>query len=148
MSFTGDGIAIPVVPKPSNAKLQQLAAHVTAVPAHGTQQLSVFANAPVDNVDTSLKAGPRGPVSIDDPVARERISHFDHERIPERVVHARGVGAHGVFKLHVSRHRHKNQRDPLIMPYADLTLGCNLRKSSNRHISRNTHVCSFQHRIR
>jgi len=39
-----------------------------------------------------MRAGPRGPTTIDDPGARERISHFDHERIPERVVHARGAG--------------------------------------------------------
>lgn len=50
-------------------------------------------------LQTSLRAGPRGPTSISDPVARERISHFDHERIPERVVHARGAGAHGKVTL-------------------------------------------------
>ena len=47
--------------------------------------------------DHSLKAGPRGPVLLQDHHLREKITHFDHERIPERVVHARGVGAHGVF---------------------------------------------------
>ncbi len=48
----------------------------------------------------SLKAGPRGPTLLEDFVLREKITHFDHERIPERVVHARGCGAHGFFKLH------------------------------------------------
>ncbi|WP_433153436.1 catalase [Actinomadura nitritigenes] len=48
--------------------------------------------------DHSLKAGPRGPVLLQDHHLREKITHFDHERIPERVVHARGAGAHGVFK--------------------------------------------------
>ncbi|MFV0622941.1 catalase [Sphingomonas sp. ac-8] len=47
----------------------------------------------------SLKAGPRGPVLLEDFILREKIFHFDHERIPERVVHARGFGAHGYFEL-------------------------------------------------
>ena len=46
----------------------------------------------------SLKAGERGPTLIEDFHYREKMQHFDHERIPERIVHARGVGAHGVFK--------------------------------------------------
>lgn len=46
----------------------------------------------------SLKAGDRGPTLMEDFHFREKIQHFDHERIPERIVHARGVGAHGVFK--------------------------------------------------
>jgi catalase len=48
--------------------------------------------------DHSLKAGPRGPTLLQDHHLREKITHFDHERIPERVVHARGAGAHGVFE--------------------------------------------------
>ncbi|KAG8939232.1 hypothetical protein FRC04_006809 [Tulasnella sp. 424] len=52
------------------------------------------------DTDTALKAGVRGPTLIEDTHAREKITHFDHERIPERVVHARGTGAHGYFKLH------------------------------------------------
>ena len=47
--------------------------------------------------DHSLKAGDRGPTLLQDHHLREKITHFDHERIPERVVHARGAGAHGVF---------------------------------------------------
>ncbi len=47
----------------------------------------------------SLKAGPRGPTLLEDFQLREKIFHFDHERIPERVVHARGYGAHGYFEL-------------------------------------------------
>jgi catalase len=46
----------------------------------------------------SLKAGPRGPVLLQDFILREKITHFDHERIPERVVHARGSAAHGYFE--------------------------------------------------
>jgi catalase len=50
------------------------------------------------DTDHSLKAGPRGPVLLQDHHLREKIMHFDHERIPERVVHARGAAAHGVFQ--------------------------------------------------
>ncbi|KAF7951253.1 uncharacterized protein EAE97_002804 [Botrytis byssoidea] len=47
--------------------------------------------------DTSLKAGVRGPTLLEDFIFRQKIQHFDHERVPERAVHARGAGAHGVF---------------------------------------------------
>ena len=50
----------------------------------------------------SLKAGLRGPTLMEDFHFREKMTHFDHERIPERVVHARGYGAHGVFQLYES----------------------------------------------
>ncbi|MBW4720548.1 catalase [Saccharothrix obliqua] len=49
------------------------------------------------DTDHSLKAGERGPVLLQDHHLREKVMHFDHERIPERVVHARGAAAHGVF---------------------------------------------------
>ncbi len=52
----------------------------------------------VDDADNSLKVGARGPTLLEDFHLREKITHFDHERIPERVVHARGAGAHGVFE--------------------------------------------------
>ncbi|GGS23728.1 catalase [Streptomyces rubiginosohelvolus] len=52
------------------------------------------------DTDHSLKAGPRGPVLLQDHHLREKITHFDHERIPERVVHARGAAAHGVFQAY------------------------------------------------
>ncbi len=54
---------------------------------------------PVADDQNSLKAGPRGPVLLEDFILREKINHFDHERIPERVVHARGTAAHGYFEL-------------------------------------------------
>ncbi|HEY0293556.1 MAG TPA: catalase [Hansschlegelia sp.] len=53
---------------------------------------------PVADDQNSLKAGERGPTLIEDGHFREKIFHFDHERIPERVVHARGYGAHGFFE--------------------------------------------------
>ncbi len=52
----------------------------------------------VDDADNSLKAGERGPTLLEDFHLREKITHFDHERIPERAVHARGAGAHGTFQ--------------------------------------------------
>ncbi|MBA2443858.1 MAG: catalase [Nocardioidaceae bacterium] len=52
------------------------------------------------DTDRSLKAGQRGPTLMEDFHFREKITHFDHERIPERVVHARGAGAHGVFRAY------------------------------------------------
>src|SRR5687767_4768712 len=51
---------------------------------------------------SSLKAGPRGPSLLKDFIFREKITHFDHERIPERVVHARGADAHGYFQVYKS----------------------------------------------
>jgi catalase len=56
----------------------------------------------IDNDDNSLKAGPDGPVLMEDFFFRDKITHFDHERIPERVVHARGSGAHGYFQMYES----------------------------------------------
>ena len=54
---------------------------------------------PIADNQNQLKAGARGPVLLEDHVYREKINHFDHERIPERIVHARGTGAHGYFEL-------------------------------------------------
>ncbi len=54
---------------------------------------------PVFDDQNALKIGPRGPVLLEDFALREKIFHFDHERIPERVVHARGFGAHGFFEM-------------------------------------------------
>lgn len=59
--------------------------------------LTTAQGARVPDTDHSLKAGPRGPILLQDHHLREKITHFDHERIPERVVHARGAAAHGVF---------------------------------------------------
>lgn len=54
---------------------------------------------PVSDNQNSLRAGNRGPSLLEDFVLREKIQHFDHERIPERIVHARGSAAHGFFEL-------------------------------------------------
>jgi catalase len=60
--------------------------------------LTTAQGGPVLDDQNSLKAGPRGPTLLEDFHFREKIFHFDHERIPERVVHARGYGAHGFFE--------------------------------------------------
>jgi catalase len=52
---------------------------------------------PVSDNQNSLRAYNRGPTLLEDFVLREKITHFDHERIPERIVHARGTAAHGYF---------------------------------------------------
>ena len=67
------------------------------VPVLTTQQ-----GIPVADDQNSLKIGPRGPTLLEDFHLREKIFHFDHERIPERVVHARGFGAHGYFETYES----------------------------------------------
>src|SRR5215218_8703306 len=56
----------------------------------------------INDNQNSLKAGDRGPSLLEDFILREKITHFDHERIPERVVHARGSGAHGYFQVYES----------------------------------------------
>ena len=70
--------------------------HQTASDAPET--LTTTQGTPVSDDQNSLKAGPRGPTLMEDFHLREKIFHFDHERIPERVVHARGYGAHGYFE--------------------------------------------------
>jgi catalase len=64
--------------------------------------LTTAQGGPVSDDQNSLKIGPRGPTLLEDFHFREKIFHFDHERIPERVVHARGYGAHGFFENYKS----------------------------------------------
>lgn len=63
-----------------------------------TPVLTTQQGVPVSDDQNTLRAGPRGPALLEDFHFREKIFHFDHERIPERVVHARGYGAHGYFE--------------------------------------------------
>ncbi len=64
------------------------------------QQMTTDQGVKINDDQNSLRAGDRGATLLEDFILREKITHFDHERIPERVVHARGSGAHGVFKLY------------------------------------------------
>jgi catalase len=66
------------------------------------QTLSTNQGVPVADNQNSLKAGYRGPALLQDFILREKITHFDHERIPERIVHARGSAAHGYFECYES----------------------------------------------
>jgi catalase len=64
------------------------------------RRLTTNQGVPVADNQHSLKAGLRGPALLKDFILREKITHFDHERIPERIVHARGSGAHGFFECY------------------------------------------------
>ena len=98
---TPDG---PLPPKPDQQGAQpRTPTGAEPGPEHSTnaQQgafLTTSQGARLRDTDHSLKAGRRGPVLLQDHHLREKITHFDHERIPERVVHARGAAAHGVFE--------------------------------------------------
>ncbi|WP_375204499.1 catalase [Hyphococcus sp.] len=65
----------------------------------GYETMTTQQGVPIADDQNHLKVGARGPMLTEDQVFREKIFHFDHERIPERVVHARGFGAHGFFEL-------------------------------------------------
>jgi catalase len=86
-----------LAPQPENAKTESLAPHTADAAG---EQMNTNTGLPINDDQNSLKAGDRGPSLLEDFILREKITHFDHERIPERVVHARGSGAHGVFKLY------------------------------------------------
>ncbi|TJZ51424.1 catalase [Sphingobacterium olei] len=70
-----------------------------AAPVRRDQGLTSNQGTTIADDFNTLKSGVRGPSLLEDFLFREKIFHFDHERIPERVVHARGAGAHGVFRL-------------------------------------------------
>lgn len=80
--------------------------------AEGTQHSALTTNQSVALSDNqnSLRAHPRGPTLLEDFILREKITHFDHERIPERIVHARGVGVHGFFELTASLKKYTTAR--------------------------------------
>lgn len=69
------------------------------------QALTTNQGVKIADNQNSLKAGTRGSTLLEDFILREKITHFDHERIPERIVHARGVGAHGYFQAYKGNER-------------------------------------------
>lgn len=97
---TEQAIDKKLAPQPENEKTNQLAAHTANAAG---EQMTTNTGLYINDDQNSLKAGDRGPSLLEDFILREKITHFDHERIPERVVHARGSGAHGVFKLYKSQ---------------------------------------------
>ena len=80
----------------SDAKIEQLAQFTTDATG---QALTTNHGLKISDNQNSLKAGTRGPTLLEDFIMREKITHFDHERIPERIVHARGAAAHGFFEV-------------------------------------------------
>jgi catalase len=82
-----------VTKTPSGGETHQIA-------AESAHALTTNQGVRVSDNQNQLKSGERGPVLLEDFVPREKIFHFDHERIPERVVHARGAAAHGFFELY------------------------------------------------
>ena len=84
-------------PQKNNTKTTDLQANTT----DGQDQLlTTNQGLPINDNQNSLKAGNRGATLLEDFILREKITHFDHERIPERIVHARGSAAHGIFQLY------------------------------------------------
>ena len=83
--------------KPASKKQEDMAKN-TSNPEGKT--LTTNQGVKVNDTNNSLKAGERGASLLEDFILREKITHFDHERIPERIVHARGSGAHGFFELY------------------------------------------------
>ncbi len=82
--------------KTTDKKIEQLSQYKN----DGTDQpLTTNQGVKINDNQNSLKAGARGATLLEDFIMREKITHFDHERIPERIVHARGVAAHGFFEL-------------------------------------------------
>jgi catalase len=101
-SKTGTEAAIDkkLVLQPENTKTDKLKAHTADSSA---EAMTTNHGVKINDDQNSLKAGERGSTLLEDFILREKITHFDHERIPERIVHARGSGAHGVFKLYESQ---------------------------------------------
>jgi catalase len=91
----------PTVPSPkAKEEAETSPVKESLAPVRGLQTgdyLTTAQGLRLPDTDHSLKAGPRGPSLLEDFHLREKITHFDHERIPERVVHARGSGAYGTF---------------------------------------------------
>ncbi|SEN96292.1 catalase [Mucilaginibacter gossypiicola] len=94
---TESAIDQKLAPQPENAKTESLIAHTADATG---ESMTTNTGLAINDDQNSLKAGDRGPSLLEDFILREKITHFDHERIPERVVHARGSGAHGVFKAY------------------------------------------------
>jgi catalase len=87
--------------KPAAAALDAKSADLARNTENGQGQfLTTNQGLRVNDDQNSLKAGPRGATLLEDFILREKITHFDHERIPERIVHARGTGAHGFFQVY------------------------------------------------
>ncbi len=90
----------------------------------GGQVLTTNQGVPIADNQNSLKAGLRGPALLEDFILREKITHFDHERIPERIVHARGSAAHGYFEAYALAGRATRAPRPLPKPASARRCSC------------------------
>ena len=98
--------------KPARKVSSKASSHPSSKPGSGGETHQIAASAaqslttnqglPISDNQNSLRSGTRGPSLLEDFILREKITHFDHERIPERIVHARGSGAHGFFQPYKS----------------------------------------------
>jgi catalase len=96
-------MSTPQIPAPACPVSAHLPAE-THLPAGGSHPpLTTNQGLVISDNQNSLKAGIRGPILLEDFILREKITHFDHERTPERIVHARGSGAHGYFQPYKSQ---------------------------------------------
>ena len=89
----------PVKPEPNMNTKQGNAGETHQQADNNSTNLTTQQGIVIADNQNSLKAGRRGPALLEDFILREKITHFDHERIPERIVHARGSAAHGYFEL-------------------------------------------------
>jgi catalase len=98
---------------------------------NGDAALTTNQGIPISDNQNSLRAFPRGPTLLEDFILREKITHFDHERIPERIVHARGSAAHGFFELTKSLSKYttakllteKGERTPVFTRFSTVAGG-------------------------
>ena len=91
---------------PRSREVRGQAGELHQQPGPSGERLTTNLGVPLSDNQNSLRASLRGPTLIEDFALREKIHHFDHERIPERIVHARGSGAHGYFELTASLARY------------------------------------------
>ena len=88
------------VPKPSAGNSTTKDKNLATVTTNDKEPMTTNQGQPISTDQNSLRVGHRGPTLMEDQVLREKIQHFDHERIAERVVHARGAAAHGIFQVY------------------------------------------------
>jgi catalase len=108
---TNPGKRKPRKGSPSNGNSQPAAGgELHQVAGGGHPPLTTNQGVALSDNQNSLRANPRGPALLEDFILRDKITHFDHERIPERIVHARATGAHGFFELTASLKRYTTAR--------------------------------------
>ena len=109
-------------------------------PSPGGPVLTTNQGTPISDNQNSLRAGTRGPTLLEDFIFREKITHFDHERIPERIVHARGSGAHGYFQPYQSMSKltraaflqDPKVKTPVFVRFSTVAGGAGLRRHAAR----------------